>query len=73
MPCSANQLAHGVEQAVGHLLVVDALEEAEEAALLVVPLVVAVVQDRGDPPADLLAAEGQKRLHRVSVVERMRA
>ena len=33
-------LPHGVQQAVGHLLIVDALEEAEEAAALVVALVV---------------------------------
>ena len=72
MSCSANQLAHGVEQAVGRLLVVEALEEAEEAAAVVVLGDVALVEDGGDPAADLAVAIGQEGLDRVPRVERMR-
>ena len=65
-------LPHGVQQAVGHLLIVDALEEAEETAALPVTLVVTPIQDGGDPAADLAAAKGQERLHPVPFVERVR-
>ena len=64
--------AHGVEQAVGRLLIVDAVEETEEPAAFVVVDVVALVQNGGDPAADLPAAIGQERLDRVPRVEWVR-
>ena len=57
-------LPHGVEQAVGRLLIVDAVEEAEEAAALVVADDVPLVQNGRNPAADLVAAIGQERLDR---------
>ena len=72
MSWSANQLPHGVEQAVGRLLVVAAIEEAEEPAAVVVLGDVPLVQNGRDPPADFAAAIGQERLHGVACVEGMR-
>ena len=65
-------LPHGVEQPVGRFLIVAAIEEAEEAAAFVVVHDVALVENRRDPPADFVAAQGQKRLDRIPRVERMR-
>ena len=65
-------LPHGVEQAVGRFLVVDAIEEAEEAAAIVVLGDVPLVENRRDPAADLAAAIGQERLDRVPGVEGVR-
>ncbi len=62
-----------VEQAVGRLLVVGALEEPEEPPPLSEALDVPAVQDRRDPPADLARPVGQKRLDLVPLVERMGA
>ena len=55
-PLVGEPLPRGVQQAVGRRLVVDALEEAEEAATLPVAFVVPPVEDGGDPAADLAAA-----------------
>ena len=65
-------LPHGVEQSVGRFLVVDAVEEAEEAAAFVEADVVALVQNGRNPAADLPAAIGHEGLHRVPRVEGVR-
>ena len=46
-------LPHGVEQSVGHLLVIDAVEEAEKPPAIIVADDVALVQDGRNPAADL--------------------
>ena len=64
-------LPHGVEQPVGGFLIVDAVEESEESSAIVVMGDVSLVENRGDPPADLAVAIGQEGLARVPIVERV--
>ena len=59
-----------VEQSVGDSLVIDTLEEAEEADPVVVALEMPNIVDRGDSPDDLFAALRQKGLNAVAFVER---
>ncbi len=56
-------LPYGVEKAGGGFLIVAALEKAEKSAAFVVVEVVALVENGRDPPANFIAARGDKGLH----------
>ena len=58
----ANPLIGRVEQAVGHLLVVDRFEEAEETARIVIPVIVGLVDNRRDAAARPIVTQRQERL-----------
>ena len=63
--------AGSVEQPIGHFLIVHALEKAKEAAQVVIPVDVSVIEDGADPTTYLTAPIGQECLDPVSVVERV--
>jgi hypothetical protein len=66
-------LTRGVEQRMRNFLIINALEEAKESALLTMNFDIRAVSDRGNPPTDFSSSVGEKRLGRVPLVERMLA
>ena len=64
-------LPYRVEKTGGGFLIVAALEKAEKTAALVIMHVVALVENGRYPPANFIAASGDKGLHRIPGVKRM--
>ena len=70
-PLVGKPIAGGIEQPVGHFLVVDRLEEAEESAAVVVAIDVSLVQNGADAADDFTPTIGQKCLDLVPIIERI--